>query len=43
MINKELDEIYKYQGPSVRPEIVRCKYGNDANLIGAVKSYIDFH
>ena len=43
MINAELDEIYKFSGPSVRPQIVRCKYGNDANLIGAVKSYIDFH
>ena len=44
MMNEELDKIYaSYNGPSIRPEIVKCKYGNDANLIGAVKSYRDFH
>lgn len=43
MLNEELDKVYQLSGPSIRPELVRCKYGNDANLIGAVKSYIDLH
>lgn len=27
--------------PMVEPEIVRCQYGNDANLIGAVRNFLD--
>ena len=43
MLNEELDKVYQLSGPSIRPELVRCKFANDANLIGAVKSYIDLH
>ena len=25
--------------PTVKPELVRCRYGNDANLIGALKLF----
>lgn len=27
--------------PVTEPEIVKCQYGNDANLIGAVKNFLD--
>ena len=27
--------------PTVKPELVRCRYGNDANLIGALKLFFE--
>ena len=27
--------------PAVKPELVRCRYGNDANLIGALKLFFE--
>lgn len=41
-VNEELDKIYQnFSLASVKPKVVRCKFSNDANLIGAVKSMID--
>lgn len=30
-----------FPSPIAEPEIVRCEFGNDANLIGAVKNFLD--
>lgn len=27
--------------PAVKPELVHCRYGNDANLIGALKLFFE--
>lgn len=27
--------------PAVKPELVRCRYGNDANMIGALKLFFE--
>lgn len=41
LINKNLDEIYEHLGFDVyHPEIVACKFRNDANLIGALYQHI---
>ena len=38
---KNLDEIYEHLGFDVyHPEIVACKFRNDANLIGALYQHI---
>ena len=42
-LNEEMDKVFSIPTVATRPELVRCKFGNDANLIGAVKSYLDFH
>ena len=38
--NKHIDDMYqqalKYNSPIARPEVVLCKYRNDANLLGAL-------
>ena len=37
LINKNVDEVFsKNQSPIYRPDIVPCKFRNDANLIGAL-------
>lgn len=44
-IQEECDKIwqgkYGMLFPSKEPEIVLCQFGNDANLIGALKNYLD--
>lgn len=44
-IKEEVDKIwlgkYGMMFPSKKPEIVLCQYGNDANLIGALKNWLD--
>jgi len=43
-LQEELDKIFEVLNiATVKPELVRCEFSNDANLIGAVKSYRDFH
>ncbi len=43
-LNEELDQLYLPQMPLPcrRPQLVRCRFGNDANLIGALKVFLDF-
>ena len=45
LLNRHLDRIFfaekDYRLPVVRPEIVPCKYRNNANLIGALYAYLD--
>ncbi len=44
VLNEELDRAFSgwdFPIPCIRPELVRCQYGNDANLIGALKNFID--
>ncbi|MCD7807188.1 MAG: ROK family protein [Lachnospiraceae bacterium] len=43
VLNEELDKAYDTQFPlpCVRPELVKCRFGNDANLIGALKGLLD--
>lgn len=42
-IQEEIDKIWdtEYPLPCIKPEIVVCKFGNDANLIGALKHFLD--
>ena len=44
-IRKASHAVMNYEGPfplpAVEPEIVKCQFGNDANLIGAVRNFID--
>lgn len=41
-LNEEMDHIFEKwgDGPVSRPEIVRCSFGNDANMIGALYHYL---
>ncbi|MCD8131672.1 MAG: ROK family protein [Lachnospiraceae bacterium] len=43
VLNEELDKAYDtpFPLPCVRPELVKCRFGNDANLIGALKGLLD--
>ena len=42
VIRKHLEECYEMPSiPFCFPEIVRCRYGNDANLIGALSFHLD--
>ncbi len=43
VLNEELDRLYDQPRPlpCVRPELVKCRFGNDANLIGALKVLLD--
>ncbi len=44
VLNEELDRVFSswdFPVACIRPELVRCRYGNDANLIGALKNFID--
>lgn len=43
-IREEVHKIFSYEGfplPQDEPEIVTCRFGNDANLIGAVRNFLD--
>lgn len=42
-IQAELDRLFERCTalPTVKPELVRCRYGNDANLIGALKLFFE--
>ncbi|MGN0268136.1 MAG: ROK family protein [Lachnospiraceae bacterium] len=44
-IRKATHAVMNFEGPfplpAVEPEIVKCQFGNDANLIGAVRNFID--
>lgn len=42
-IQTELDRLFERCTvmPTVKPELVRCRYGNDANLIGALKLFFE--
>ena len=42
-IQAELDWLFERCTvmPAVKPELVRCRYGNDANLIGALKLFFE--
>ena len=46
LLNKHLDRIFaqeaNYGLAEARPDIAACKYRNNANLIGALYSYLDF-
>lgn len=43
-LNKKMDELYEqayaHRTPATRPEVVRCTFGNDANMIGALYHYL---
>lgn len=45
LIHKNNDEIYKeflkIDYPGIKPNIVKCQYGNDANLIGALYQHLE--
>lgn len=43
VLNEELSRAYDrpLPLPCVRPELVKCRFGNDANLIGALKVLLD--
>ncbi len=43
ILNEELDKAYDtpFPLPCVRPQLVKCRFGNDANLIGALKGLLD--
>ncbi len=43
VLNEELDRLYDQPLPlpCVRPELVKCRFGNDANLVGALKVLLD--
>lgn len=43
-IREEVHKIFSYDQfplPQSEPEIVKCRFGNDANLIGAVRNFLD--
>lgn len=42
-IRDKVEELYSRRphAPFCKPEIVTCKYGNDANMIGALKFYLN--
>jgi len=41
-IDDEVETLYKeHSYASIKPKIVKCKFSNDANLIGAIKSMLD--
>lgn len=41
-INKSLDKVFSYSGhPLIQPEVVACKYFNEANLLGALYQFKD--
>ena len=42
-IQRELDRLFERCPvlPTIKPELVRCRYGNDANMIGALKLYFE--
>ena len=42
-IQTELDDLFARCPvfPMLEPELVRCRYGNDANLIGALKLFFE--
>lgn len=42
-IRKELDGLFERCPvfPMIKPELVRCRYGNDANMIGALKFFLE--
>lgn len=42
-IKEEVDNTYREDLPLpvTKPQIVKCKFGNDANLIGALKNYLE--
>lgn len=42
-IQEEMDKIWdtEYPLPCIQPDVVVCKFGNDANLIGALKHFLD--
>ncbi len=44
-IDKAVDEFFVANPwfPSIKPEIVRCEYKNDANLIGALNNFYEVH
>lgn len=41
-INKKIEEVWQAAGPNpaLKPKVVACKFGNDANLIGALYHYL---
>ncbi len=44
VLNEELDCVFggwDFPVASIRPQLVPCRYGNDANLIGALKNFLD--
>jgi predicted NBD/HSP70 family sugar kinase len=43
-IREAVHQVFDYEKfplPQIEPEIVKCRYGNDANLIGAVRNFLD--
>ena len=42
-IQTELDDLFARCPvfPMLEPELVRCRYGNDANMIGALKLFFE--
>ena len=42
-IQTELDSLFERCPvfPMLKPELVRCRYGNDANMIGALKLFFE--
>lgn len=43
IIQLELDDLFRRCPvlPIIKPELVKCRYGNDANMIGALKFYLE--
>ncbi len=44
VLNEELYRVFggwDFPVASIRPQLVPCRYGNDANLIGALKNFLD--
>ena len=44
VIRRKLDDIYAgiSFSPFRKPEVVRCRYGNDANLLGALQFHLEY-
>lgn len=41
-LREAVDNVFdNFDGPFTKPEIVRCQFENDANLLGAVRFYLD--
>ena len=42
-VQTELDDLFARCPvfPMLEPELVRCRYGNDANMIGALKLFFE--
>ena len=43
IIREKLGQLYDaiFFTPFGKPEVVRCKYGNDANLLGALRFFLE--